>query len=73
MIARSLSSASSPLVQNLVKAGLPGKVVAGVMAVGGTLLQYGQGKITTAECITSWGTPAVLPYGPAMPQLPVRP
>lgn len=55
VIARSLSSASSPLVQNLVKAGLPGKVVAGVMAVGGTLLQYGQGKITTAECITQLG------------------
>lgn len=55
VIARSLSSASSPLVQNLVKAGLPGKVVAGVMAVGGTLLQYGQGKITTAECIIQLG------------------
>lgn len=55
VIARSLSSASSPLVQNLVKAGLPGKVVSGVMAAGGTLLQYGQGKITAAECITQLG------------------
>ena len=55
VVARSLSTAQSPLIQNLVKAGLHGKVVAGVMAVGGTLLQYGQGKITTAECITQLG------------------
>lgn len=55
VVARSLSTAQSPLIQNLVKAGAPGKVVAGVMAAGGTLLQYGQGKITTAECITQLG------------------
>lgn len=55
VVARSLSNAQSPLIQNLVKAGVSGKVVAGVMATGGTLLQYGQGKITAAECITQLG------------------
>lgn len=55
VVARSLSTAQSPLIRNLVKAGVPGKVVAGVMAAGGTLLQYGQGKITAAECITQLG------------------
>lgn len=55
VVARSLSTAQSPLIRNLVKTGVPGKVVAGVMAAGGTLLQYGQGKITAAECITQLG------------------
>ena len=50
-----LSTSSSPFIQNLVKAGVPGKVVGVVMATGNTLVRYANGEINTGECIRELG------------------
>lgn len=57
--ARTLSGSSSPFVQTLVRANVPGKVVSAVMSTGGTLMKYAKGEIGTSECILELGTTGV--------------
>lgn len=54
-----LSKSSSPFIQNLVKAGVPGQVVSVVMATGNTLIRYAKGEIDTGECIRELGSTGV--------------
>lgn len=55
VVARSLSSSSSPLVKSLVQSSVPGKVVGAVMATGDVLYRYAKGEISTVECIGQLG------------------
>lgn len=59
VVAHTLSTSSSPFVQNLVKSNVPGKVVTAVMATGKTLKKYASGEITTEECILELGASGV--------------
>ncbi len=55
-----LSRSTSQLAQLLAKAGMPGKVVAAVMATGGTLKRYISGEISTLECMVELGETATV-------------
>lgn len=55
VVARSLSSSSSPLVKTLVQSSVPGKVVSAVMATGDVLYRYAKGDLSTVECIGELG------------------
>lgn len=55
-----LSRSTSQLAQLLAKAGMPGKVVAAVMATGGTLKRYLSGEISTLECMVELGETATV-------------
>lgn len=52
---QALSRSTSQFAQLLGKAGAPGKVVAAVMATGGTLKRYLSGEISTLECMVELG------------------
>ena len=51
----SLSYSSSKFIKGLVKANVPGKVITAVMATGGILKKWGEGEITTQECLIGLG------------------
>lgn len=53
-----LSRSTSQFAQMLGQAGAPGKVVAAVMATGGTLKRYLSGEISTLECMVELGEAA---------------
>ena len=55
VVSHSLSNSSSAFIQGLVKSNVPGKVITAVIATGDTLKRYGDGEITTQECIIELG------------------
>lgn len=56
LLGQSFSKSTSPIVQGLMKSNVPGRIVNSVMTFGGTLKDYGQGKISTSECMVRLGS-----------------
>jgi len=54
-ISHSLSAFSSKLSQLLAKTNVPGKVMTAIMTFGDTLKQYGNGEISTQQCLIELG------------------
>jgi hypothetical protein len=55
VLAQTLSTSSSEFVQALAKSNVPGKVITAVMTTGDTLKKWGNGEITTQECMIQLG------------------
>lgn len=55
VLSHTLSGASSEFVRALAESNVPGKIITGVVLVGDTLKKYGEGEITTQECIIELG------------------
>ncbi len=55
VVSQSLSYSSSEFVQALAKNNVPGKVITAVMVTGDTLKKWGEGEITTQECLIQLG------------------
>ncbi len=55
IVSHSLSSSSSKFIQALIKSNVPGKVITAVMVTGDTLKKYGNGEISTEECLIRLG------------------
>lgn len=51
----SLSNSTSKLVQGLAKSNVPGKVITAVIVTGDTFKKWGNGEITTQECLIQLG------------------
>lgn len=51
----SLSNASSSFMQMLAKSNVPGKVITAIAVTGNTLKKWGNGEITTQECLIELG------------------
>lgn len=54
-VSHSLSNSSSKFIQGLVKSNVPGKVITAVTATGATIKKWGNGEITTQECLIELG------------------
>lgn len=54
-VSHSLSNSSSQFIQGLAKSNVPGKVITAVIVTGDTLKKWGDGEITTQECIIELG------------------
>lgn len=55
VVSQSLSYSSSEFVQVLAKNNVPGKVITAVIVTGDTLKKWGEGEITTKECLIQLG------------------
>lgn len=55
VISQTLSYASSDFVRALAKNNIPGKVITAVIVTGDTLQKWGEGEITTQECLIQLG------------------
>jgi len=55
VVSHSLSDSSSKFIQALTKSNVPGKVITAVIITGETLKRYGDGEITTQECLIELG------------------
>ncbi len=55
VVSQSLSYSSSEFVQALAKNNVPGKVITAVIITGDTLKKWGEGEITTQECLIQLG------------------
>lgn len=55
VVSHTLASSSSGILQALGKNNVPGKVINAVMVTGGTLVKWGNGEISTGECIRELG------------------
>ena len=55
VVGQSLSYSSSKFVQALAENNVPGKIITAVMITGDTLKKWGEGEITTQECILQLG------------------
>lgn len=55
MFSHSLSYFSSEFVQMLAKSNVPGKVITSIIVTGDTLKKWGEGEITTQECLIQLG------------------
>lgn len=55
VVAHSLSGSSSKFIQGLVHSSVPGKVITAVSVTGETLVKWGNGEITTQECLIELG------------------
>lgn len=55
VVSNTLSGSSSRFLQALSKSNVPGKVITAVMTVGDTLKRYGDGEISTQQCIIELG------------------
>lgn len=55
VVSHSLSNSSSKFIQTLSKSNVPGKVITAVIVTGDTLKRYGNGEITTQECLIELG------------------
>lgn len=55
VVSQSLSYSSSKFLQALAKNNVPGKVITAVMVTGDTLKKWGDGEITTQECLIQLG------------------
>lgn len=51
----SLTNSSSQFIQGLAKSNVPGKVITAVMVMGDTLKKWGDGEISTQECLIELG------------------
>ena len=52
---QSLSGSSSRFIQALTESNVPGKIITTVIVTGSTLKRYGNGEITTQECLIELG------------------
>lgn len=55
VLSQSLSNSSSEFIQGLVELNVPGKVITAVIVTGDTLKKWGEGEITTQECLIELG------------------
>ena len=55
VVSHSLSNTSSKFVSALTQSSIPGKVITAVVLTGDTLKRYGNGEISTQECIMEIG------------------
>lgn len=55
VLCHSLSNSSSKFIQGLVKSNVPGNVITAVSVTGDTLKKWGEGEITTQECLIELG------------------
>lgn len=55
VVSHSLSSSSSKFIQGLAASNVPGKVITALAVTGDTLKRYGEGEITTQECLIELG------------------
>lgn len=55
VISHTLSGSSSKLLKGLAKSNVPAKVITAVMVTGDTLKKWGDGEITTQECLIALG------------------
>lgn len=55
VVSQTLSYSSSEFVQALAKNNVPGKVITAVLITGDTLKKWGDGEITTQECLIQLG------------------
>lgn len=55
VVSNSLSGSSSKFLQALSKSNVPGKIITAVTTVGDTLKRYGDGEISTQQCIIELG------------------
>lgn len=55
VVSHSLSNSSSEFIQGLAKSNVPGKVITAVIATGDTLKKWGEGEITTQQCLIELG------------------
>ena len=54
-VSQTLSVSSSPFIRALSESNVPGKIITAVMITGDTLKRYGDGEISTQECILELG------------------
>lgn len=55
VVSHSLSYSSSEFIQALAKNNVPGQLISAVMITGDTLVKWGNGEITTRECLLQVG------------------
>lgn len=55
VVSQTLSYSSSEFVQALAKNNVPGKIITAVIITGDTLKKWGEGEITTQECLIQLG------------------
>lgn len=55
IVSHSLSNSSSQFIKGLTKSNVPGKVITAIMVTGDTLKKWGDGEITTQECLIELG------------------
>lgn len=55
VVSHTLAGSSSEFIQGLVKSNVPGTVITAAIVTGGTLKKWGEGKITTQECLLELG------------------
>ncbi|MDQ0480261.1 hypothetical protein [Hathewaya limosa] len=55
VVSHLLSNSSSQFVQSLAKSNVPGKVITAVIATGDNLKRWGEGEITTQQCLLELG------------------
>lgn len=55
VISHSFSNSSSEFIKVLSKYNIPSKVITSVMVIGNTLMRYGNGEITTQQCLIELG------------------
>lgn len=55
IMSQTLSASSSEFMQALVKNNVPGRIITAVMVTGDTLKKWGNGEITTQECLIQLG------------------
>lgn len=55
IVSHSLSNSSSEFIQGLVQSNVPGKIITAVIVTGDTLAKWGNGEITTQECLIELG------------------
>ena len=55
VVSHTLSESKSKFIQKLVKSNVPGKIITAVMVTGDTLKRYGNGEISTQECMFELG------------------
>lgn len=54
-LSHTLSNSSSEFIRALSESNVPGKIITAVMVTGNTLMRYGNGEITTQECLIELG------------------
>ena len=54
-VSKTLTDSSSKFIRALTESNVPGKVITAVMLAGNTLKRYGNGEITTQECLIELG------------------
>jgi hypothetical protein len=55
VISQKMSQSSSEFIQMLAKNNVPGKIITAVIVTGDTLKKWGEGEITTQECLIQLG------------------